>query len=179
MGPIQEYLAKREGLTVIGSVGSDEKLRLLTNVFGFDGGFNYNNAAIADILPEVAPHGIDIYYDNVGGEQLEVAIGNMKAFGRIIACGYASQYNIPVDRQYGIRTTSQIIGKRITWKGLSVFDEDMGGKYKAEHQVKVGKWIADGTLKAIETRTKGIENAAEGLINLFEGKNVGKANLEL
>lgn len=55
----------------------------------------------------------------------------------------------------------------------------MGGKYKAEHQVKVGKWIADGTLKAIETRTKGIENAAEGLINLFEGKNVGKANLEL
>ncbi|KAK1846292.1 zinc-binding dehydrogenase [Colletotrichum chrysophilum] len=171
VGQIVAQLAKREGLTVIGSVGSDEKLRLLTNVFGFDGGFNYNNTAIADILPELAPHGIDIYYDNVGGEQLEVAIGNMKAFGRIIACGYASQYNIPVDRQYGIRTTSQIIGKRITWKELSVFDEDMGGKYRAEHQVKVGKWIADGTLKAIESRTKGIENAAEGLIDLFDGKS--------
>lgn len=98
-------------------------------------------------------------------------------FGQKVACGYASQYNIPPEKQYGIKNTGQVIGKRLTWRGLGVFDENMGGAYRQERQENVGKWIADKTLKVIMSETRRIDNAARGLVDLFEGKNVGKAFL--
>lgn len=83
VGQIVGQLAKHEGLTVIGSVGSDDKLRFIQNELKFDGGFNYKKEKAADALARLAPSGIDIYYENVGGEQLEAAIGAMNNFGRI------------------------------------------------------------------------------------------------
>ncbi|KAM6527603.1 hypothetical protein FALCPG4_008658 [Fusarium falciforme] len=176
VGQIVAQLAKKEGLKVIGSVGSDEKVQLLQS-FGFHGVFNYRTTDPDRELKQLAPNGIDIYYDNVGGRQLEVAISHMRDHGRIIACGYASQYNIPPEQQYGIRNTSMVIGKRLVWRGLSVFDEDMGDKYRQEHQDKVGKLIVDKTLEVVMSGTLGIDNAASGLVDLFEGRNVGKAFL--
>jgi NADPH-dependent curcumin reductase CurA len=83
VGALVGQLAKREGLRVVGSVGDDEKLKYIKEELGFDDGFNYKTEKIADALKRIAPEGIDIYYENVGGEQLEEAIAHMKPFGRI------------------------------------------------------------------------------------------------
>lgn len=87
VGQLVGQIAKREGLRVIGSVGSDEKLDFILNELGFDGGFNYKKERARDALARLAPEGLDIYYDNVGGEQLADAIEAMKMHGRIVACG--------------------------------------------------------------------------------------------
>ncbi|KEF63726.1 uncharacterized protein A1O9_01704 [Exophiala aquamarina CBS 119918] len=180
IGQLVGQLALREGLTVIGSVGSDEKLDIIKKQFGFHHGFNYRTTTdIVGELKRLAPQGIDIYYDNVGGEQLEAAITALKDWGRIVACGAASQYSIPYDKQYGIRNTGVVISKRIRWQGFTVFDDGFWNKYGAEHQKNVQEWLKDGSLKAVMSTTHGIDNAADGLISLFKGENVGKAILEV
>jgi len=90
VGQLVGQIAKREGLRVVGSVGSDEKLDFILAELGFDGGFNYKNEKAADALPRLAPTGIDIYFDNVGGEQLEAALDHMNIGGRIAVCGMVS-----------------------------------------------------------------------------------------
>ena len=90
VGQVVGQVAKREGLRVIGSVGSDDKLAFITEELGFDGGFNYKKEKPSDALKRLAPDGIDIYYENVGGEQLEAALDAMNNWGRIVACGMVS-----------------------------------------------------------------------------------------
>ncbi len=90
VGQVVGQIAKREGLRVIGSVGSDDKLDFIINELGFDGGFNYKKEKTKDALARLAPEGLDIYYENVGGEQLEAALDAMKDYGRIVACGMVS-----------------------------------------------------------------------------------------
>lgn len=90
VGQVVGQIAKREGLKVIGSVGSDEKLDFIIKELGFDSGFNYKKEKVEDALERLAPDGIDIYYENVGGEQLEAAINKLNQHGRIVACGMVS-----------------------------------------------------------------------------------------
>lgn len=90
VGQVVGQIAKREGLKVIGSVGSDEKLEFIIKELGFDGGFNYKKEKPRDALKRLAPEGLDIYYENVGGEQLEAALDAMNNWGRIVACGMVS-----------------------------------------------------------------------------------------
>ena len=90
VGQVVGQVAKKEGLRVIGSVGSDEKAKFVLEELGFDGVFNYKTEKAKDALKRLAPEGLDIYYDNVGGEQLEAALNAMKPFGRIVACGMVS-----------------------------------------------------------------------------------------
>lgn len=179
VGQLVGQLAKHDGLKVIGSVGDDNKLDFITKTLGFDGGFNYKKEKPLDALKRLAPQGIDIYFENVGGEQLEAAITKMNNFGRIIACGMISQYNNTPDQMYGIRNLTLIVSKRIKLQGFIVFDEGFGPKYYKEHQERVQKWIHDGTFKVEMSVTEGIDNASEGLLSLFEGKNFGKAVLEV
>lgn len=120
VGQLVGQLAKHEGLTVIGSVGDDKKLEFITKELGFDGGFNYKKEKPLEALQRLAPDGIDIYYENVGGEQLEAAIAHMKNKGRIVACGMISQYNLPPEKSYGVKNLMQIVGKRITMRGFIV-----------------------------------------------------------
>ncbi|KAG9636117.1 NAD(P)-binding protein, partial [Aureobasidium melanogenum] len=122
---------------------------------------------------------VDIYYENVGGEHLEAAINAMNDFGRIICCGMISQYNTAPSEQYPIRNLMQIVAKRLKVQGFIVGDEGMGPKYFVEHQKNVQKWIHEGTYKPQFSVTEGIDNAAEGLLGLFSGKNFGKAVLEI
>lgn len=103
----------------------------------------------------------------------------MKDFGRVVACGMISQYNLKPDEQYPIRNLMQVVAKRLTIRGFIVGDENMGPKYFKEHQKNVQKWMAEGTFKASQSVTQGIDNAAEGLLGLFHGKNFGKAVLEV
>lgn len=179
VGQLVGQLAKHEGLTVIGSVGEDKKLDFIIKELGFDGGFNYKKEKPIDALKRLAPNGIDIYYENVGGEQLEAAITCMNDFGRIVACGMISQYNLKPENQYPIKNLMQVVAKRLTMRGFIVGDANMGPRYAVEHQQKVQKWLSEGTFKAAMDVTEGIDNASEGLVGLFEGKNFGKAVLEV
>ncbi|KAK4543963.1 hypothetical protein LTR36_004737 [Oleoguttula mirabilis] len=179
VGQLVGQLAKHEGLTVIGSVGDDKKLDFITKELNFDAGFNYKSEEPLAALRRLAPDGIDIYYENVGGAQLEAAIEHMRPHGRIVACGMISQYNLPPAEQYGVKNLVQIVGKRITFRGFIQHDADMGPLYTKEHQRTVQKWLHEGTFKAEMSVTHGVENAAEGLLGLFAGKNFGKAVLEV
>lgn len=179
VGQLVGQLAKHEGLKVIGSVGSDEKLNFILNDLGFDGGFNYKKEKPSDALARLAPNGLDIYYENVGGEQLEAALDAMNEWGRIVACGMISQYNLRPNERYGVSNLMHIVAKRLTIRGFIVGDKGFGDKYTKEHQERVGKWIKEGSFKTITAETVGIDNAATGLVGIFRGENFGKAVLKL
>ncbi|CAI7566486.1 unnamed protein product [Penicillium bialowiezense] len=170
VGQLVGQLAKHEGLRVIGSVGSDEKLKYITETLGFEG-FNYKTEKPADALARLAPQGIDIYYENVGGEHFEAALEAMNDFGRIVVCGLISQYNAA---PYPIKNIHNVLVKRITMRGFI----GLGDVYTKEHQENVQKWIKDGSFKVLIHETVGIDNAAEGLVGIFHGKNFGKAVLK-
>ncbi|KAJ4298811.1 hypothetical protein N0V88_003849 [Collariella sp. IMI 366227] len=179
VGQVVGQIAKREGLRVIGSVGSDEKLEFITEELGFDAGFNYHKERPGDALKRLAPEGIDIYYENVGGEHLEAAIDAMNDFGRIVACGMISQYSLPAEERYGVKNLFMITSKRITMRGFIVNDPGFWDKHGKEHQEKMQQWLAEGSVQAKLHVFEGIDNAAEALVGMLEGKNFGKAVLKI
>jgi NADPH-dependent curcumin reductase CurA len=179
VGQIVGQLAKHEGLKVIGSVGDDAKLKFIESELGFDGGFNYKKEKPSEALKRLAPEGLDIYYENVGGEQLEAAINAMKDHGRIIACGMISQYNVKPEDAYPVRNLMQIVAKRLLIQGFIVGDQGLADVYKEDHQKNLQKWIKDGSFQSKLSVTEGMDNAAEGLVGMLQGKNFGKAVLTI
>jgi len=179
VGQVVGQISKHEGLRVIGSVGSEAKLKFITDDLGFDGGFNYKSEKPTDALKRLAPNGIDIYFENVGGEQLEAAIGAMNDYGRIVACGMISDYGTSLEKRYGVRNLVDVVTKRLTMRGFIVTDECMGPKWKEEHIKTLTKWLKDGSFKAVIDETVGMEKAAEAFIGMLQGKNFGKAVLKV
>ena len=175
VGQVVAQLAKREGLRTIGSVGSDEKLDYILSELGFDSGFNYRREKPSEALARLAPDGLNIYYDNVGGEHLEAALDALNDFGRIVACGMISDSS---GAPYLIKNLHSIIPKRLTMRGFIVVDPEFGPAYFEKHQKDMQKWIKEGSIRSLFHETVGIENAAEGLAGIFEGKNKGKALLK-
>lgn len=164
---------------MIGSVGSDEKLDFIINKLGFTSGFNYKKENISDAVKRLAPNGIDIYWDNVGGDLLDVAIDNMKYFGRIVACGSISATNRDSNQKpHGITNYRQIGYKRLTWKGAVVVDPEIE-KWTEERNANVIKWLRDGSFKSIDYITDGIDNAIEGFLGMLRGENIGKSVLKI
>ena len=175
VGSVAGQLAKLRGCRVIGSVGSDEKARFLRNECRFDVAVNYRNAPIAEQLQVAAPDGIDVYFDNVGGEALEAALSALRVHGRIIACGSISSYNND-KREAGPSNLFNVIAKRLTMKGLIVSDSlDRQNDFEKE----VGGYFQAGKLKNKETVVDGIEHAVDAFIGLFQGKNIGKMVVKL
>lgn len=179
VGQLVGQIAKHEGLKVIGSVGSDEKLHRILHDLGFDGGFNYKKEQPLDALKRLAPGGIDIYYENVGGEQLEAALACMSTYGRIVVSGMISQYSLPPEKQYGVKNLTSFMGKQLTMRGFIVSDPDMGGKWSEEHQKNVTQWLRDGKFTALTSETVGIEKGPEGFVGMLKGENFGKAVLKI
>lgn len=175
VGQLVGQIAKHEGLKVIGSVGSDEKLNYIVKDLGFDAGFNYKKEKPAAALARLAPNGIDIYYENVGGEHLEASLDALTNFGRVVVCGLISQYN---SQPYPINNFHNVLVKRLDVRGFIVGDAGMGDKYAADHQKNVQKWIKEGSFKPLIHETEGIDNAGDGLVGIFHGKNLGKAVLK-
>lgn len=151
-----------------------EKLEHITRDLRFDGGFNYKKEKPADALARMAPGGIDIYYENVGGEHLEAALNALNDFRCVVMYGLISQYNVA---PYPIKNLDNILFKRLTMRGSIVSDLDMGDRYAKEHQQNLQAWTKDGSFKALIHEVEGIDNAAEGLVGIFHGQNVGKAVL--
>lgn len=143
---------------------------------GFDSGFNYKEESPFEALKRLAPQGIDIYYDNVGGEHLSAALDALNRYGRIVVCGIISQYH--AEEQHALRDIEQVLKKSVTMRGFIVTDPELGPKYAKEHQERVGSWAKDGTFRVLIDETEGIDNAPAGLVGIFHGRNKGKAVLK-
>ncbi|KAK7520502.1 uncharacterized protein IWZ02DRAFT_266090 [Phyllosticta citriasiana] len=178
VGQLVGQLAKHEGLKVIGSVGDDAKLDFILKELNFDAGFNYKKEKPGDALERLAPQGIDIYFENVGGETLEAALEAMNNQGRIIACGMISQYNLTPEERYGVKNLFHVVSKRITMRGFIVMDADMGPLHAKAHQENVQKWIHEGTFKT-KMHVDKMDDAVDAFIGMLSGKNFGKAVLEI
>ncbi|MEU9730267.1 NADP-dependent oxidoreductase [Streptomyces sp. NPDC048002] len=169
-------IAKLKGASrVIGSAGSDEKVKLLVEEYGFDAAFNYKNGPVHEQLKEAAPDGVDVYFDNVGGDHLEAAIGRLNRDGRIAVCGMISVYN-NTEAAPGPRNLARLIQTRGRIEGFLVGDHyDLQPEFVQE----VGPWVASGALKYRETVVEGIENNLEAFFGVLRGDNIGKMIVKL
>jgi NADPH-dependent curcumin reductase CurA len=169
VGSVASQLARIRGARSIGSAGTPEKVAWLDEL-GLDGTFDYRETGTKQALRELAPEGLDVYFDNVGGETLEAAIGAMRLRGRIVACGSISRYNA-TEALPGPRNLFMVVTKRLRMEGFIVSDHaDRFPAFIAE----VAPLVAEGTIRHRETIVDGIERAPEAFIGMLEGANVGK-----
>jgi NADPH-dependent curcumin reductase CurA len=175
VGSMAGQIAKLKGAArVIGSAGSDEKVRWLREI-GFDAAFNYKAALVAEQLREAAPEGIDVYFDNVGGDHLEASLAVLNTYGRVAMCGAIAHYNA-TELPAGPHNLGLVIGKRLTLRGFIVSDhQDRTAAMVAD----VSGWLRDGKLFHAETVVDGLDQAPSAFINLLRGHNTGKMIVRL
>jgi NADPH-dependent curcumin reductase CurA len=176
VGSMVCQIARLKGCRVVGSAGSDEKVAWLKGEARIDAAFNYKK--IDHLITEVGKHcreGIDVYFENVGGEHLVAALEHMNPFGRMVMCGMISNYNAtePVP---GPPNLGHMISKKLTMQGFIVGDHL---HRLSDFHADMATWIADGKIKWKETVREGIENAPAAFIGLFEGQNFGKMLVKL
>jgi NADPH-dependent curcumin reductase CurA len=175
VGSVACQLGKLMGAKVIASVGSDEKVANLKSL-GVDAVINYKTAEnLSAALKEVAPQGVDVYFENVGGEHLSAALDNMNDHGRIAVCGMISQYNDTAPTP-GPSNLAMIIMKKLRMEGFIVFEH---WAHYPEFAKAMGQWLATGAVKAEQTIYEGLASAPDAFIGLFEGKNRGKMVVKL
>jgi NADPH-dependent curcumin reductase CurA len=176
VGGLAGQIARLKGAArVIGSAGSAAKVAHLTDELGFDAAFDYRDGDVRERLAKAAPDGIDVYFDNVGGPQLEAAINSLNDYGRVAACGAISVYNAEKPPP-GPRNLGLAVPKRLTIRGFIVIDhEDRFPAMIAE----VGPWLASGQLIARETVVDGLDNAPAAFLGMLAGTNTGKMVVRL
>ena len=170
VGSVAGQLAKLRGCFVVGSAGSDDKVRALTDEFGFDAAFNYKSGDLRKQLAAAAPDGIDVYFDNVGGEHLEAALACTRDHGRIAACGAISRYNDEAPTP-GPRNMFLFVTRRLTMRGFIVTDHIREMKAFA---AEVAPLVRSGTLRVRETVVDGLDRAPQAFLDLLHGANIGK-----
>ncbi|PON88989.1 Alcohol dehydrogenase superfamily, zinc-type [Trema orientale] len=175
IGHLVGQYAKQFGCYVVGCAGSKEKVALLKDKLGFDDAFNYKDEPdLKSALKKYFPEGIDIYFDNVGGEMLEAAVSNMNTFGRIAACGVISEYTDSSKR--AAPDMLEIVYKRITIRGF--LTADFMNLYPDFLSATVDH-LRTGTLHTLEDISTGLESIPQAFIGLFHGGNVGKKIVKL
>ncbi|POG67061.1 hypothetical protein GLOIN_2v1650793 [Rhizophagus irregularis DAOM 181602=DAOM 197198] len=173
-GQLVGQIAKIKGLRVVGSTGSDEKVDFLLNELKFDAAFNYKKVDLDKALSEYCPNGIDIYYDNVGGKTLEVALEHCNRFARVVACGMISQYHVTnPEERYGVKNLTNIVLKSMIFQGFVVTDY-FGKDIEKEFDKDIIEWIKSGKIIYKETVIDGVENIAKTFVDMLNGKNIGK-----
>jgi NADPH-dependent curcumin reductase CurA len=173
VGSVAGQVAKARGAArVIGSAGSPAKVARVREL-GFDAAFDYHDGPVRRRLREAAPDGIDVYFDNVGGEHLEAAIGAMRPHGRIALCGAISAY---IAVAAGPNNLPLAIGKRLTLRGFIVSDH---GRRMADYVAEMGPWLRDGRVRWDETVVDGLANAPAAFIGMLAGENTGKMIVRL
>lgn len=175
VGSVVAQIGKILGLTVVASAGSEAKCDWLRSA-GIDHAVNYRTApSLLEAVRTAVPKGIDIYFDNVGGEHLEVALELARPFARLVECGMIDQYNA-TDARPGPRNLIYIIGKSLKMQGFIVTQFQ---HLQPEFLDQMTGWIRAGKLRWEETVVDGIERAPEAFIGLFEGTNTGKMLVRL
>ncbi len=175
VGSIVGQIAKIKGCTVIGITGGPEKCKYIVEELGFDGAIDYKNEDVKERLKEETPKGLDVYFDNVGGEILDIALGRLRMNARVVICGAISQYNNKAAIK-GPSNYLSLLVNRATMQGMIVFDwTDRYG----EGAQAMGAWLAQGKLKSKEAVYEGIENFPETFNRLFSGEKLGKLVLKV
>lgn len=174
VGSMVGQIAKAEGLRVIGTAGTDEKCRWLEDELGFDEAINYKSDDLAEQLGEATPDGVDLYFENTGGDVQHIVFNRMNAHGRIIVCGMIADYN--ATRLSPGPNWINMIRRRLTITGFAIPDHwdkvpEMSGKLLAYYKA--------GKLKYRAHKLSGLESAIEGINLLFTGGNIGKLMVEL
>ncbi|KAG9305965.1 hypothetical protein G9A89_016618 [Geosiphon pyriformis] len=168
-GSVAGQIAKIKGARVIGIAGSDDKCAWLEKELGFDIALNYRDPEFFKKLSDATPKGIDVYFDNVGGDILDHCLRCIARNGRIVLCGAISQYN--TDDPKGPAYYSRLITQRAKMEGFIIFDYQER-YYEAIRDLS--KWLQEGKIKRSEYIIEGLENAPQGLSKLFQGENTGK-----
>jgi hypothetical protein len=169
-------LAKLNGCRVIGSVGSEAKAQWLLDECGVDAVINYKTCGdLTKALTEAAPDGVDVYFENVGGDHLQAALNAMNPFGRIAACGMIASYNNS-EPAPGPNNLMLIVGKKIRINGFIVSDH---GDMREQFLGEMIPWIQQGKIKSRETVVEGLDNAVDAFLGLFSGDNFGKMVVKL
>jgi hypothetical protein len=171
---VGQFARLRGASRVVGSAGTPEKVAWLRSI-GFDAAFDYHDGPVADLLAEAAPDGIDVFFDNVGGEHLEAAIGALHLHGRAALCGSISGYNA-VSPPAGPCNMSLMVGKRLNLRGFLVSDHT---DLRAEFRERVSGWLRSGGLVVRETVREGLEEAVPAFLDLLRGGNTGKMLVRL
>ena len=174
VGSVVGQLAKLWGARAIGIAGGREKCAYVKEELGFDACLDYKAGNLRDALRQACPKGVDVYFDNVGGEILDLLLTRMNLFGRIVVCGMISDYNST--DPYRVKNWRAILVNRLRVQGMIVFDwkDRYGEALKA-----LGGYFAEGKLNYRESVVQGLENAPRGLIDLLGGRNFGKQLVKL
>lgn len=172
VGSAVGQIAKIYGCKTIGIAGSDEKIEIIKDEFNFDEGINYKTTNnMQEAIANAAPNGIDVYYDNVGGDILDAAMRNINRNGRVINCGAISQYN-KEETPKGPRVEGILIKKSVKMQGFTI-NNDFGDRLQ-EGTKKMAQWMQEGKLDHKETIREGFKNVPQAFIDLFSGENKGK-----
>ncbi|KAK1829363.1 hypothetical protein QBC39DRAFT_135027 [Podospora conica] len=174
-GSVAAQIAKIAGARVVGIAGSEEKVRWLVEEVGVDVGLDYNDPEFKAKFARATPNFVDVFWDNVGGEQLEMGLARANKFARFVMCGGISQYN--EKEKKGPKNYLAIVSMRIKMQGFIVLDHV--DEY-AEARKQLAQWLSEGKIKRKETLIKGgLKNVEEAFECLFKGKNIGKLLLEV
>ncbi len=170
VGALVGQIAKIKGCRVVGIAGGEDKCRYIIDELGFDGAIDYKSESLYPAVHKHCPKGIDVYFDNVGGETLDVALAQLRLHARVVICGAISQYNntTPVK---GPENYLSLLVNRASMEGFIVFD------YAAEYEKaarEMSQWMSEGLLKSREHIVEGLETFPETLLMLFDGRNQGK-----
>lgn len=175
VGLVVGQIAKMQGCRVVGIAGTDEKVKLLKEVFGFDEVINYKTCTdLKKAITDACPKAVDIYYDNVGGETSDAVIGNINFNARIVLCGQIALYN-STEIPTGPRLQPMLLTRSVLMQGFII------GNYQSqfgEGSKQLATWVKEGKLKYKETIVKGFDKLPAALLGLFEGDNIGKMIVE-
>ena len=175
VGTIAGQIAKIKGCRVVGIAGGTEKCSYVVDDLGFDASIDYKSADVRAALKEECPNGVDVYFDNVGGEILDAVLARLARGARIVICGAISQYN----REGAMKGPSNymsLLVNRARMEGFVVFD--YADRYMEAAREMAG-WMAEGKLKSREDVIEGFENFPDALLKLFTGDNIGKLVLKV
>jgi NADPH-dependent curcumin reductase CurA len=170
VGSLAAQFAKLRGHRVIGSAGSAGKVAYLLGELGLDAAFDYTRGPVAELLSAAAPDGIDVYFDNVGGDHLQAALGALRRGGRVALCGAVSEYQRSAPAP-GPSNLFQAVANDLTLRG---FRGSSHVDRLVEMQRDVGRWLADGRLRYRETVVDGLEHAPAALVAMLGGATIGK-----
>jgi NADPH-dependent curcumin reductase CurA len=176
VGSIAGQIAKLSGCRVIGIAGGSAKCAWLTDALGFDGAVDYKAGDLRRALKAQCPDGIDVYFDNTGGEILDTCVSLMNQFGRIACCGNVSQYNVARPVSGPVTVPGLLVTKRLRMEGF-LYGDFTHTAAKAEQAL--ARWAREGKLAAINDIVDGLENAPAALIGMFEGRNRGKLSVRV
>jgi NADPH-dependent curcumin reductase CurA len=176
VGSAVGQIAKVKGCRVVGIAGGSEKCKYLTETLGFDAAVDYKSPDVRKLLAAACPDGVDVYFDNVGGAVLDLALARLRLRARIVICGAVSQYNTKPDSYAGPKNYMALLMFRARMEGFVIFDYE--ARYP-EAQAQLREWLLAGKIKSQEDITDGLEAFPSALARLFEGANTGKMLVRL